>query len=222
APGCGRPVHPPSTCLTRARDGRGCWSRCPRVHRASAGSAGAPLRAGPSRPAGHRAPAAGGPSAARTARPPGATCPGRSCPSAPPGERAPHAGDTGPLLLYGFGEPGVQEGPRVGPFALGGALRATDQLGHLAEFETAEIAQFDDLAPARADRVERVQAFMQRQHLLVLRLAGDPLAQGDFDQAAAALGGTAPARLVDDDPAHGLGRGGEEVPAAVEAQRTAI
>ncbi len=89
-------------------------------------------------------------------------------------------------------------------------------LAGFGQSEAREIAQLDQFRANGIVSLEIFERLIERQDIDVRRLVGD---QTEIDlrppPIPAALEASLPASAIDHNPAHGLGRGGEEVPAAI-------
>ena len=109
-----------------------------------------------------------------------------------------------------------QPRPGVGPPTFGGGFGDAEDLGRFLDLQTDEIAELDQFGLLRFEGGEAVEGFVQRQKLVVRRGAGD------FEFVHVEMRGTGAAALPafaagagDEDAAHGLGGGAEEVRAVL-------
>lgn len=111
-----------------------------------------------------------------------------------------------------------QPRPRHPPVALGRPQRDLEQRCDLLHLEATKEAEMDHLSGALVERRELHQRIIQRQQLDRPLLYPD-LRQDDARQGSAALDRRAPPRAVDQDAAHGRGRGRGEVCLGVDGER---
>src|SRR5262249_54985278 len=117
-------------------------------------------------------------------------------------------------------EPVVEPGSGERPVSVGRAPGKPQGFGGLS---LPEAREEPELHKVRADGVlalELLQRLIERKHVDIGSFAGN-LAEVDLDPLTAAAAFETPlvAGAVEDNPAHGLGRGGEEVTAAVPLRR---
>ena len=109
----------------------------------------------------------------------------------------------------------VQPGPGISPVPLGLPQRDSKDLGRFRHGEAGEEAESDQLGGQGIGRFEAVQGLVQSKQLLVRSLGGRKgFVEVHAPTVAAVLRPTLAAGF-DEDTSHGLGRGGEEVTAAV-------
>src|SRR5262245_37797554 len=104
----------------------------------------------------------------------------------------------------------LEPGAGVDPVAVGGARRDAQGLARLLARQPHEITQLDQPGHDRLGRGQLLQRLVQRQQLLV-RLRGGGVRERLALGAAAPLLGVLPPRVLNEDTAHRLGGGGEEV-----------
>src|SRR5206468_3039396 len=85
-----------------------------------------------------------------------------------------------------------------------------------AEGPAAEVAQGDELRHPRVDGGQAIEGVVDRDHLVVAIGARNAIEIEGHPAPSAALGGRAASGVIDEDAAHRLGGGGEEVAAAIE------
>jgi DNA invertase Pin-like site-specific DNA recombinase len=147
---------------------------------------------------------------------------GRSGPATPPcAGRDRIAPDFFRIFWTGSGPSGgvdgpTESGPGVSPEAVGGAGCHPQRPGRLGEGHPGEVAELDPLGRARVGRLQPGQGLVDRQDLV------GGLGGGEFDFLEIGAGRTDPALLAPlasgpfhQDPAYGLGLGGEEMPPSV-------
>src|SRR5262249_43194258 len=109
-------------------------------------------------------------------------------------------------------QPLEQPGPGVGPQRVGRPGRDPQGRGGLVAGEAGEEAELDQFRRLRVHVGEPVEQVVEFEQVVGKALAGeDRLVQVRPWPAAAALPGFLAAGLLDEDAAHGLGGGGEEV-----------
>jgi len=117
------------------------------------------------------------------------------------------------LFFQGFAKPG----PGVLPVPIGD--RSREPQGHARFFdgEPAEEVEVSDLGRHGIFGLESIEQVVEGKHKIeVLGDRGNLIEEFEPDSAAGSLEPIAIAGVVDQDPPHGLGSGGEEVSAAVE------
>src|SRR5262249_61305168 len=105
---------------------------------------------------------------------------------------------------------GLEPGPGIGPVAVGGGRGDAQHLGGLLAGQAGKVAQLDELRLLGIDRGQLLEGLVEGEQLVVRLGCGDGL-EGLSSQVAAALLGTLPAGVVDQDTAHGGGRRREEM-----------
>ena len=114
-----------------------------------------------------------------------------------------------------------QPGLGIGPVGLGGGLRDAQQLGRLRQGEAGEVAEGDKSCPAGGRDFEAVEGFVQGKHVGRVRRGADGwlvVVEGVLLKLPAVAQPALATGLLDEDAAHGLGGGGEEVPATAPAR----
>jgi hypothetical protein len=115
------------------------------------------------------------------------------------------------LLAQRIAEPGSS----VGPLLPGFVNRDAERGGDLVVTQAAEMTQFNNLGDHRVFRRQPSERFVDREEAFVGSWGGHV---SDFNAvilAAVLASGLSPG-VLDEDPSHRLGRGGEEMAAAVE------
>jgi len=118
----------------------------------------------------------------------------------------------GLLRAEGLGQPGLGGAEVAGD----GGAADVEELRDLFAFETAEVAQFDDLGFAGIEAGEFFECLVEGDDLgSVIGGVEELFFEGDLLEAAAPFGGIAGAGVVDEDVAHGAGGDAEEVGAGM-------
>src|SRR5262245_18221748 len=110
----------------------------------------------------------------------------------------------------------VQPGPGVGPVAVGGSSCQAEGHGRLVERQAGEEAELDQFRTHRVFPGQALEGIVEGDEVLVRGVVhGRQRVQIDALPTAAALETALLLGAVDEEAAHGLGTGGEEVAAAV-------
>src|SRR5262249_49302242 len=115
--------------------------------------------------------------------------------------------------------PEPAEEPRAGerPAAIGGAVRDGEQVRRLFQRQPGEVVELDKIGRGRIGGGQLVERLVDGEPVRAGGGGGrEVVGQLDPDGVAPALEAGLAAGGLDEDAAHGLGRGREEVPAAVE------
>jgi hypothetical protein len=117
------------------------------------------------------------------------------------------------------GDLAVQPRPRVSPVALGRSERNPEGLGGLNHGQSGEEAELYQLCREGIDPVQPLEGFVQGHEVLALD-AGNHVDLGQLHAVGSAAVTDAPLapRLLDEDAAHRLRGGGEEVAPAVPSR----
>ena len=112
----------------------------------------------------------------------------------------------------------MQPGPRVRPVALRGRARDPQCACGLLQRQPGEETEFHHVGPHAASRLHGRERFIERHQLVRALIAADAeLVQIEPAPSTALLCGPVLPGPLDEDPAHGLRRGAEEVPPAPPA-----
>ncbi len=110
----------------------------------------------------------------------------------------------------------VQPGAGVGPIAVGGGARDTQDFGRLLDGQAREVAELDQISFHPVLARELCEGFVQRDEICRGRLASQVcIVEVESLPTTAMLEALLVTCPFDENAAHGLGRGGEEMGATV-------
>jgi cell wall assembly regulator SMI1 len=117
-----------------------------------------------------------------------------------------------------IGEPGGQPGPRVSPGSKSGCAGDAEGLGRFFDGETAEDPQLCQFGGRRIDRREPSQGLVEVDPAVGVETVGREVIRVEVGPRLAVAALLRPFRpgVIDENPPHGFGGSGEEVPATVE------
>src|SRR6266545_269591 len=125
-------------------------------------------------------------------------------------------GERRQALPFGFAKFFQQPGTGIGPDLIGLARRDAEETRGLGVAEPREVTELDEFGSVGVGQGQFVEGLVQRrQQLQSFRRIQSVFVEFQPDAAAAVLQAPLPPSRLDEDTAHGLGRGREEVPAAV-------